>query len=90
MKLAIDNEVCWQRIEGQVYITKAGSFLLLNSTASMVWLGIYRAKDVEEIASYLGEQYGIKQTDVLKDVMQIIEQLVGLGILTYGKPEFNQ
>lgn len=89
MKIYIDSEVCWQRIEGQVYITKGETYLLLNKTASAVWVGIFERKNIENITSCLQMQYGIHRDEALADVTEIIEDLVGWGVLTYEKPKYN-
>ena len=89
MKCRIDCKVCWQRIKSQIYIIRDDKFILLNESASLIWMGIYQGKTTTEIAKDLYNLYGTDYSVILDDVSGTVNDLISAGVLTYGNVQFS-
>ena len=82
MKCRIDCKVCWQRIKSQIYIIRDDKFILLNESASLIWMGIYQGKTTTEIAKDLYNLYGTDFSVILDDVSGTVNDLISAGATT--------
>lgn len=66
-----------------MYITREDEFVMLNKSASLIWMGIHQRKSDREIISYLLEQYDVDEAVIKSDINEITDSLIEKGFVRY-------
>lgn len=55
---------------------------VLTPTGAEIWDALVEGKSLEEIVANIAEEYGIDTETIRKDVLELIEKLAQLGLVT--------
>jgi DNA-binding CsgD family transcriptional regulator len=55
---------------------------VLTPTGAEIWDALVEGKSLEEIVANIAEEYGIDTETIRKDVLELIERLAQLGLVT--------
>lgn len=75
-----------RRVGGRVVLILDSGGLELNQTAESVWMLCTGSTSVADIISQIAEEYDADEDEIRADVVELLEELEGLGALEIAAP----
>lgn len=86
---SVAGDVIFQRVsDGAVLLSTDGEIYYgLNEVGAEIWEGLTRRRDVDAICEELQDRHpGVGEDRIRSDVTELLEELEGAGLLTWGEP----
>lgn len=82
--VAVSDQVSCRLDEETVLLElRNGNYYGLNSVGTVIWEMIQQPKSVEAVCSAIQEQYSVDSETCSRDVLRVIEELHGAGLVEF-------